>query len=84
MRSLGAQYCASAKRFGDATHRIDSKRGDGGMTQATEDERRLALLLADRIGLVLPVAALDGVVANQRLLARHHETVRAALAEEPR
>ncbi len=46
------------------------------MTPATDDERRLALLLADRLGLTIPPAALDGVVANQRLLARHHAAVR--------
>lgn len=54
------------------------------MTQPNDDERRLALLLAERLGLAIPVAALDGVIANQTLLARHHGVVRAALAEEGR
>lgn len=52
------------------------------MTQATQDERNAAILQAERLGLVLPTAALDGVVANQRLLARHHAVVREALAKE--
>ncbi len=81
MRALEAQYCASDTRFVTATkgarcgpvrHAI----GECGMTPATDDERRLALLLADRLGLTIPPAALDGVVANQRLLARHHAAVR--------
>ncbi|MDQ1228996.1 hypothetical protein [Sphingomonas sp. SORGH_AS_0879] len=54
------------------------------MTQATEEERRLAMLLAERLGLVLPAAAVDGVVANQRLLARHHAVVREAAQGEAR
>ncbi|WP_343527830.1 hypothetical protein [Sphingomonas sp.] len=51
------------------------------MTQATEDERNAAILQAERLGLRLPAAVLDGVVANQQLLARHHAVVREALAE---
>jgi len=54
------------------------------MTQPSDDEPRLTLLLAERLGLVIPAAALDGVIANQRLLARHHGVVRDALAEEGR
>lgn len=54
------------------------------MTQPTDDERRLAILLAERLGLVLPTAALDGVIANQRLLARHHAAVRDALGGQAR
>ena len=52
------------------------------MSQATEDERIAAILQAERLGLVLPAAALDGVVANQQLLARHHAVVREALLED--
>lgn len=84
MRSLEAQYCASAAWFGGATQFAQCERGDDGMTQATEDERRLLTLLADRIALVVPEAAVEGVVANQRLLARHHATVRDALGEDAR
>ncbi|MEP9401303.1 hypothetical protein [Sphingomonas sp. VNH70] len=54
------------------------------MTQASDDERRLAALLAEAIGLVLPPEVLDGVVANQRLLAGHHAVVREAAAEDGR
>lgn len=46
------------------------------MTDITEAERRLAILQAERIGLVLPAAAVDGVVRNQRLLVRHHAALR--------
>jgi hypothetical protein len=84
MRSLEAQYCASAAWFGGATQFAQCERGDDGMTQATEDERRLVMLLADRLALAVPAAAVAGVVANQRLLARHHEAVRAALTEDAR
>ncbi|MDQ1157023.1 hypothetical protein QE385_001350 [Sphingomonas sp. SORGH_AS 950] len=52
------------------------------MTQPTEAERNAAILQAERLGLALPAAALDGVVANQQLLARHHAVVREALAED--
>ena len=54
------------------------------MTPPNDDEARLAMLLAERLGLTLPASALDGVIANQTLLARHHGVVRAALAEEGR
>ncbi|WP_294233824.1 hypothetical protein [uncultured Sphingomonas sp.] len=54
------------------------------MTQATEEERRLAMLQAERLGLVLPPAAVDGVVANQRLLARHQAVVRDAASGDAR
>ena len=46
------------------------------MTQATEEERRLAM--------VLPSAAVDVVVDNQRLLARHLAVVREAAQGEER
>ncbi|MBB4616322.1 hypothetical protein [Sphingomonas abaci] len=52
------------------------------MTQATDDERRLLLIEAERLGLIVPPAAIAGVVANQRLLARHYDVVHGALADE--
>ena len=59
-------------------------KGDTRMTQATEEERRLAMLQAERLGLVLPPAAVDGVVTNQRLLARHQAVVRDAAGGDAR
>ena len=46
-------------------------------------KRWLILILVLALCMV-PAAALDGVVANQRLLARHHAAVRNALAEKAR
>ena len=78
MRTLEAEYCASCAQFGDANNEVDAALHDGNdrMTDITEAERRLAILQAERIGLVLPAAAVDGVVRNQRLLARHHAALR--------
>lgn len=54
------------------------------MTQAIEDEHRLAILQAERLGLVLPQAAVAGVVANQRLLTKHYAVVRDAVTATAR